>query len=109
MPTEFLSAMRQSVVEGAPEKAADLAREALQHGIPPLEAIDHGYVPGMAEVGELFAKRKMFLPDMLASAEAMKAAMGILTPELERQGGQRPRIGTVVLGTTKGDIHEIGK
>lgn len=109
MPTEILFAMRRSILEGAPERAAELAREALQSGIMPLEAIDHGYVPGMGEVGEQFAKRKMFLPDMLASAEAMKAAMGVLTPELERQGGQRPRAGTIVLGTTKGDIHEIGK
>lgn len=109
MQTELLLAMRQSIVDGAPEKAAELAHAGLQSGITPLDAIDHGYVPGMAEVGEQFAKRQMFLPDMLASAEAMKAAMGILTPELERQGGHRPRIGTVVLGTTKGDIHEIGK
>jgi len=109
MPIEILSAMRQSIVEGAPDRAAELAREALQAGLAPLQAIDGGYVPGMAEVGDQFAKRKMFLPDMLASAEAMKAAMGILTPELERQGGHRPRAGTVVLGTTKGDIHEIGK
>jgi corrinoid protein of di/trimethylamine methyltransferase len=109
MPTEILNAMRQSIVDGAPDKAAELAREGLQAGLGPLLAIDGGYVPGMAEVGDHFAKRKMFLPDMLASAEAMKAAMEILSPELERQGGQRPRAGTVVLGTTKGDIHEIGK
>lgn len=109
MPTEILRTMRQSIVDGAPDKAAELARAGLQAGLAPLQAIDGGYVPGMAEVGEQFAKRKMFLPDMLASAEAMKAAMEILTPELERQGGQRPSAGTVVLGTTKGDIHEIGK
>ncbi|HZQ68049.1 MAG TPA: corrinoid protein [Terriglobales bacterium] len=109
MSPEMISAMRQSIVEGAPERAAELAREALRNGIAPLDAIDAGYVPGMTEVGDQFAKRKMFLPDMLASAEAMKAAMDVLTPELERHGGQRPRAGTVVLGTTKGDIHEIGK
>lgn len=102
-------AMRLSVVEGAAENAQELARQALAEGIPPLEAIDQGFVAGMAEVGEQFAQRKMFLPDMLASAEAMRAAMAVLGPELERQGGERPTAGTVVLGTTKGDIHEIGK
>jgi corrinoid protein of di/trimethylamine methyltransferase len=101
--------MRQSIIDGAPERASELAGEALRAGLAPLEAIDSGYVPGMAEVGEQFAKRRMFLPDMLASAEAMKAAMGILTPELQRQGLNRPRAGTIILGTTKGDIHEIGK
>ena len=108
MPVDF-GAMRQSVVEGAPEKACEVAKQALVEGIAPLEAIDRGFAPGMAEVGEQYAQRKMFLPDMLASAEAMKAAMGVLEPELKRQGAQIASAGTVVLGTTKGDIHEIGK
>ena len=51
----------------------------------------------------------MFLPDMMASAEAMRAAMSVLDPELRRLGTQRPMAGVVLLGTTKGDIHEIGK
>jgi corrinoid protein of di/trimethylamine methyltransferase len=103
------AAMRQAIVDGAPDNAADLAKQALAEGITPLEAIDLGFVPGMTEVGEQYAQHKMFLPDMLASAEAMKAAMSILEPELKRQGAVRPSAGTVVLGTTKGDIHEIGK
>jgi len=101
--------MRQSIVEGTPEKASVLARQALDQGLSPLEVIDNGFVPGMAEVGEEFASHRMFLPDMLAAAEAMKAAMAVLEPELKRQGEERPVAGTVILGTTKGDIHEIGK
>ena len=108
MQADF-AAMRQSIIEGAAEHAADLALRALAQGVPPLEAIDQGFVPGMSEVGEQFAQRRMFLPDMLASAEAMKAAMAVLEPELKRHGEERPSAGTVVLGTTKGDIHEIGK
>lgn len=106
---EKFAAMRQAIVDGAPEKAAELAKEALAAGMLPLDAIDKGFVPGMAEVGQQFAQRRMFLPDMLASAEAMKAAMAVLEPELKRNGGERRMAGTVVLGTTKGDIHEIGK
>ncbi|MBZ5707092.1 MAG: corrinoid protein [Acidobacteriia bacterium] len=109
MPTDTFAAMRQSIIDGAPDQAGSLAKQALEQGIAPLEAIDHGFVPGMSEVGEQFAQHKIFLPDMLASAEAMKAAMGVLEPELARQGGERPRAGVVVLGTAKGDIHEIGK
>ena len=101
--------MRQSIVDGAPDTAASLARNALEAGILPLDAIDHGFVPGMAHVGEEFARRTMFLPDMMASAEAMKAAMMVLEPELTKSGLERPSAGTVILGTTKGDIHEIGK
>jgi len=109
MFTDHFAAMRQSIIDGAPESAADLARQALELGVAPLEAIDRGFVPGMTDVGAQYAHRQMFLPDMLASAEAMKAAMAVLEPELKRRGGERPAAGTVVLGTTKGDIHEIGK
>ena len=63
----------------------------------------------MQDVGEQFGRGQMFLPDMMASAEAMRAAMAVLEPELKKQGTERPMAGVVVLGTTKGDIHEIGK
>ncbi len=78
-------------------------------GVAPIDAIHNGYVPGMHDVGEQFARGQMFLPDMMASAEAMRAAMAVLDPELRKLGTERPMAGVVVLGTTKGDIHEIGK
>jgi len=109
MPNITLSAMRQSIIDGAPDTAASLAQQAVAAGVSPLDAINDGYVPGMHEVGQQFAKGQMFLPDMMASAEAMRAAMAVLDPELKKQGTERPLAGTVVLGTTKGDIHEIGK
>ena len=106
---ETLSAMRQSVVDGLPDTARNLARQALSEGISPLAAISDGLVPGIEAVGEQFAKRQIFLPDLMASAEAMQAAMGVLDLELRKEGIERPTAGVVVLGTTKGDIHEIGK
>src|SRR5436305_11337903 len=109
MSIDCFLAMKQSIVDGAPDTASELAQQALASGIAPLEAIDHGYVPGMQEVGERFARGQMFLPDMMASAEAMRAAMAVLDPELKKLGTERPMAGVVVLGTTKGDIHEIGK
>jgi len=109
MSEDTYSAMRQSIVNGAPETAAELAQQALANGIAPLDAINNGYVRGMHDVGEQFACGEMFLPDMMASAEAMRAAMAVLEPELTRLGTERPMAGVVVLGTTKGDIHEIGK
>jgi len=63
----------------------------------------------MHATGEQFGRGKMFLPDMMASAEAMRAAMTVLDPELKKLGRERPTSGVVVLGTTQGDIHEIGK
>lgn len=109
MSEKLFAAMRQAVIDGAPETAGALAQEALESGVPPLEAISHGFVPGMHEVGEQFGHGQMFLPDMMAAAEAMRAAMAVLDPELRKMGAERPSLGTVVLGTTKGDIHEIGK
>ena len=106
---ETFSAMRQSIIDGVPDTASGLAQQALAQGVAPLDAINHGYVPGMHDVGEQFARGEMFLPDMMASAEAMRSAMAVLEPELKRLGAERPMAGVVVLGTTKGDIHEIGK
>jgi len=109
MPDDTFSAMRQSIVNGAPDTASCLAQQAVEAGVSPLEAINNGFVPGMHDVGEQFARGQMFLPDMMASAEAMRAAMAVLDPELRKQGMERPMAGVVVLGTTRGDIHEIGK
>jgi corrinoid protein of di/trimethylamine methyltransferase len=109
MPNDTLSAMRQSIIDGAPDTASTLARQALSEGMAPIEAINNGYVAGMHNVGELFARGQMFLPDMMASAEAMRSAMAVLDPELRKLGTERPMAGVVILGTTKGDIHEIGK
>jgi corrinoid protein of di/trimethylamine methyltransferase len=109
MHEESFSAMRQSIIDGAPDTALTLAQQSVAAGIAPLDAINNGFVPGMHAVGEQFGKAQMFLPDMMASAEAMRAAMTVLDPELKKLGTARSMLGTVVLGTTKGDIHEIGK
>ena len=105
----YFSAMRQSIIDGAPDTALTLALQSVDAGIPPLESINNGFVSGMHAVGEQFGKGQMFLPDMMASAEAMRAALAVLDPELMKLGAARSMLGTVVLGTTKGDIHEIGK
>jgi corrinoid protein of di/trimethylamine methyltransferase len=109
MPDDNFLAMRQSIIEGAPDRAAELAQQAMAADIAPLDAINNGFVAGMHEVGEQYARHQMFLPDMMASAEAMRAAVAVLDPELRKLGAKRPMAGVVVLGTTKGDIHEIGK
>jgi corrinoid protein of di/trimethylamine methyltransferase len=109
MATELFSAMRQSIVDGLPDTARSLAMQVLSDGVAPLDAINNGFIPGIEAMGEQFARRQVFLPDMMASAQAMRAAMTVLEVELRKQGIDRPTSGVVVLGTTKGDIHEIGK
>ena len=109
MSEALFAAMKQSIIDGDEEAAAAVAQQALEAGIDPLEAINAGYVAGMSYVGEQFAEGEMFLPDMMLAAEAMKAAVAVLEPEMTRRGTHRTMLGKVVLGTVKGDIHEIGK
>jgi len=109
MSDELFSAMRQSIVDGEAEQAAALARQAMAQGINPLEAIDQGFVPGVLYVGEQFGGGEMFLPDLVLAGEALKAAVAALEPDMQKRGVQRQTLGKVVLGTVKGDIHEIGK
>jgi corrinoid protein of di/trimethylamine methyltransferase len=102
-------AMRQSIVDGEPEDAERLAREALALGLDPLEAINIGFVPGINDVGKRFGCGEMFLPDLVRAGAAMKVATRILEAEMLQHGAVRPAAGVLVLGTVKGDIHEIGK
>lgn len=109
MSNPIFAEMKQSVIDGDVDVAEELARRALAEGIDPLEAVNQGYLPGMQQVGIEFGAKKLFLPDVVIAAEAMKKAAAILEPEMTRRGSQRTVAGRVVLGTVKGDIHEIGK
>ena len=109
MSEELLKAMAQSIIDGEAEVAADLAKQALDAGMNPLDAITKGYMPGVNDVGDSFACGNVFLPELVMAGEAMKAAIAVLEPELKRQGTSREILGKVVLATVEGDIHEIGK
>jgi corrinoid protein of di/trimethylamine methyltransferase len=101
--------MRQSIIDGSPDTAAELAHQALANGVDPLDAVNQGFAVGITFAGDQFGCGEMFLPDLLASAEAMKAAIKVLEPEMLKRGAEREVLGKVVLGTARGDIHDIGK
>lgn len=108
MSEELFNKLAQAVIDGEPEDAEALAREALEAGVDPLACINQGLMPGIQKVGELFSKGDYFLPELIIGADTMKAALDILEPALT--GGQkRDVVGRVVLGTVEGDLHEIGK
>jgi len=109
MKDELFQKMAQSIVDGDPNVAVELAKHALEAGIDPLEAIKNGFVLGVNQVGESFACGEAFLPQLVMAGEAMKAAVGFLDPELQKRGTARRVYGKVVLATVEGDIHEIGK
>ena len=109
MSEELLKAMAQSIIDGEDDVAADLAKQAVDAGMDPLEAITKGFMPGVNNVGDSFACGNVFLPELVMAGEAMKAAIAVLEPELKRMGTTREILGKVVLATVEGDIHEIGK
>ena len=109
MSDVMFQAMRQSVIDGDAVASASLAEEALAKGVSPLDSIEQGFVPGLSYVGEQFGLGELFLPDMMLAARAMQRAIAILEPEMKRQSTQRHVVGRVIIGTVKGDIHEIGK
>lgn len=108
MSEEIFKKLSQAVVDGEPEDAEMLARQALEQGVDPLECINKGLMAGIQEVGELFSKGDFFLPELVIGADTMKVALDILEPALVG-GKKRDVVGRVVLGTVEGDLHEIGK
>lgn len=109
MTEERFQKMSQSIIDGDPDEAVVLATEAIAAGVPPLDAISKGFVVGINIVGDAFGRGLVYLPDLAMAAEAMKAALAILDPEIKKGGGERKMLGKVVIGTVDGDIHEIGK
>jgi corrinoid protein of di/trimethylamine methyltransferase len=109
MSSELFQKMAQSIIDGDSEVAVALAKQSIETGLDPLEAITNGFVIGVNKVGEAFASGDAFLPELVMAGEAMKAAVSTLEPEMQRRGTERVVLGKVVLATVEGDIHEIGK
>jgi corrinoid protein of di/trimethylamine methyltransferase len=110
MPKDILTEITRTLVAcEAPDSVAELSQKALEQGEEPLTIINQGLVPGMGIVGEKFQTGEYFLPHMVIAADAMQQAMGLLQPELlaRQQNVEVP--GVFVIGSVKGDIHEIGK
>jgi 5-methyltetrahydrofolate--homocysteine methyltransferase len=105
--SEIFEQLSTSVLEGDAEKAESLAKQAVADGISANEILNKGLVVGMAEVGERFKRGDMFVPEVLMSAEAMHAGQEILRPLLAES--ESDRVGKILLGTVKGDLHDIGK
>jgi 5-methyltetrahydrofolate--homocysteine methyltransferase len=99
--------IKDIVLKGKVGEIADLVRGALDEGVSPQEIVDQGLIGGMNEVGVRFKNDEMFIPEVLVSAKTMHTGMEVLRPLLESTGVKSP--GTVILGTVKGDLHDIGK
>lgn len=99
--------LAKAVMDGNGGKAKKLSEELLEQGVAPLEIINQGLIAGMTEVGVLFKANEMFVPEVIASAEAMERGVAIVKPLVAAEDMRT--LGTVFLGTVKGDLHDIGK
>jgi len=99
--------LKEDIVTGKLESAVANVRIALDEGLEPQEIINDYLIKGMEEIGQRFEERKAFVPNLLMSARAMKGCLEILKPLFK--DGETATIGKVVIGTVKGDLHDIGK
>ena len=104
---EVLDELYMATIDGDDEVVLNLTKEGLELGIGPNEILFQALIPALSEVGRLFETGEFFVPEMLVAANAMKSSMEILRP-LIAETGAKP-IGKFVMGTVKGDIHDIGK
>ncbi len=91
------------------EAAVEAAKKALAAGVSPVEAIEHGLAKGIREVGEKFARKEMFVVELIYAASIMEEAIKVLEPALKASKEKRHSEAAFVLGTVAGDIHDIGK
>lgn len=104
---DLLNELSQNIIGGDREAVLSLVRQALDEQMPVARVLNEGLIAGMNIVGQRFKTREMFLPEVLLAAKAMSAGIELLKPHLLRNNV--PMLGKVVIGTVKGDLHDIGK
>ncbi len=105
--SELFAKMAESLIAGKVDEVTDLTKEALDGGLSPQDILEQGLLAGMDVVGQRFKANEMFIPEVLRCAKCMHGAMEILRPLLVESGVKTA--GTLVIGTVKGDLHDIGK
>ena len=105
--SELLGKMAEALIAGKIDEVVNLTKEALDGGAAPADILDQGLLAGMDVVGKRFKAEEMFIPEVLRCAKCMHGAMDILRPLLAETGAEP--IGTLIIGTVKGDLHDIGK
>ncbi|MBC7319110.1 corrinoid protein [bacterium] len=102
-----LQEISEALIVGNAKKVRELVEQALKEGVSPKEILDKALVPGMNVVGEKFKNNEYYVPEVLIAARAMHAGMDLIKPLLTQTGASY--VGKVVIGTVRGDLHDIGK
>ena len=105
----LFEALKSTLDDYEPKKAAEIAQELLDAQVDPLKVIDEVLSPKMEEIGDKFDRMDIFLPELMGAAEAMQSATSVLTKYIQSTTDRPATKGKIVLGTVHGDIHEIGK
>lgn len=106
----ILDEAKRLIVEQSRDKAIELARRVAGEGGDPLELMNHGFIPGINTVGDLFGRGQLFLPELMQAANVMKAVTETVNELLVGSGvARKETAATVLMATVKGDVHDIGK
>jgi len=103
----MLDKLLEALIEGDVDKVTSMVKQAIDLSHDPKEILNDGLIAGMNVIGDKFKSHVIFLPDVLLAAKAMTAGMDLLKPLLVKEG--IPMVGRIVIGTVKGDLHDIGK
>ena len=106
---EILDGLYEHTLDGEAEPVKALVKEGLELGIEPLSMLFDALIPALEEVGRLFEQGEYFVPEMLIAARAMKAGMAVLKPLLSAKDSNVQPAGVLLMGTVRGDLHDIGK
>ena len=106
--SEIIDRLKEAILTYDRKLARQMAEKAIESGLDPGEILD-GMTEAVKKIGDEFGRGELFLPDLVGAASAMSEAISIVEIEIEKSGKEVEKIGTVVLGTVKGDIHDIGK
>ena len=107
--SELFEEIKEAVIDGDEDLAAELAQRVLDESVNPVEAVQQGFIKGIEEIGNSWKAGEAFLPDVMMAADAMKAGLAVLDSAIAELGGSGDDKGKIVLGTVQGDIHDIGK
>jgi corrinoid protein of di/trimethylamine methyltransferase len=106
---EIFEKMKAAVLEGEESEATALAKQALSDRMDLKTVMDEGFLKGIQEAGRLYADGEYFLPDLVCSADAMKAALSVLDEELKKPASGFTSKGRIIMTTVQADVHDIGK
>lgn len=105
----IIESAKEALVQANKEKAVQIVKTVLDEGGDPLELMNQAFIPGIGVVGDLFGRGQLFLPELISSADTMKAVTDLVNASLTEEAAKAEKKGRVLIATVQGDVHDIGK